>query len=460
MKTLREYILEAMKQEEFLQKIHDIYNDDYDEVFKVLSKHDPNTLKEKQEKLRGLFEKRGLSLNNRNELIIKNICRVFNKNTIDDFIKLCVEQEQNIKKFNIEGNEIEKVEIYELLNNNSENENLTKLIKSLIDIKDFKKPNNNSGIGKFELLFILLYGKPIDVNSKDSNLIGDLHLSNGVTVEIKAIDSNDEKSKAPLASNVGDKSIEELSKTFLKNIFEKEKDKKRIVNIFKDKKEQKNFDIIIKNFVQNNITNSRVRTSDQPRCLANETAYINIMTILNTFFNGKIKQSEEKDLCETIFKSYINVLLSQFISERDKKQKFNLEAETNKVFEYFVQKQQNPFYIADIDIDKYKDKEKNELSEIFKDKDKDKNKDKPKKFIYCKKLTQITGAIHLYGYALSKCFNHILICDESSLECICIKNVNKVETIENVLTHVIFLPADAVASSGRHNNISKIKKIL
>ena len=151
------------------------------------------------------------------------------------------------------------------------------------------------------------------------------------------------------------------------------------------------------------------------RCLGNESANLNIMSILNTFLSKKEKNLEE--LCETIFKRYINVLLSQY-SQND---------ETGDVFNTL--KGINPFFIKEND-----------------------------NFIYCKNLTQITGAIHLYGYALAQKFDHILICDESNAKCICIKNVNEVDTINDVLEYITFDPAEVNSdNSARKNNVSKIK---
>ena len=407
MKTLQEYIFEKMSQEEFLKKIHYIYNDDYEYAFNVLKNYDPNQQKV-ESKLEKLFENKGLSALD-NKSIIKNIRDNFDSDIINTFIELC--ENQNINMFNT-NEEPEILRNDNLLN--IKNEKLTKLIKYLINIKDFAKPNNTANIGKFELLFILLYGTPI--KSKDGNLTGDLHLSNGVTIEIKSINSQNIKSKTPLSSNIGEgelKSIKTLSEKFLRSIFTNEEDQDKIVEIFKsERKHFKEIKDFLKSENQTNKTHARSRKSIPERCLANESAYINIMTILNTFFYGK---EIPEDLCETLFRRYIEILLLQF-GQADEKD--NVFKELNKNY--------NPFYVKD-------------------------------NFIYCKKLTQITGAIHLYGYAKRDNFNHILIGDEASLKCICIKNVNTVEVIETVLKHIIFIAADAKDSTGRHNNVSKIK---
>jgi hypothetical protein len=255
------------------------------------------------------------------------------------------------------------------------------------------------------------------MNNTDGNLSGDLHLSNGEKIEIKAIASKEDK-KATLGANQG-VSITKLSETFLKNIssiFEKNDIDTTLEEIFTSTSEDRQHTDTIKSFCKGKDNKQSFKNPQANRCLGNESANINIMSILNTFLSkNNIKPS--KELCEKIFNCYINVLLSQY----DKGGK------TENVFD--VLQGFNPFFIKEND-----------------------------NFIYCKNLTQITGAIHLYGYALSNNFNHILICDQSTSEFICVKNVNNFKTIKTVLTKITFDPPEVnKEDSQRKNNVSKIK---
>lgn len=419
MKTLQEYILEAMSQEDFLKKIHDIYNDDYESAHNVLTNYNKliqsienygtnNQNTDDVLSLITLFDERGLPLNKRNKLIIKNVYKEFKIDTINDFVDYCTTQKPN----NIFKNEEEILRNKELFNFKDEkSKKLNDLVDYLIDIEYFSKSKNSAKSGKFELLFILMFGKAKDVNDKNEDSLGDLHLSNGEKIEIKAIRSEkNQTSKATLGANVGkNSSIKDLSETFLQSIFPDDKD--LIIKIFKGEIERQHTDRI-ESFCKEKANKQSFKKPQANRCLGNESANINIMSILNTFLSKKEK-NPTKELCEIIFKSYINVLLGQYGQE---------DIDDN-VFKNIT----NPFEIID-------------------------------NFIYCKKLTQITGAIHLYGYALAQDFNHILICDQSTSECICIKNVNKVGTIETVLKNITFDPAEVNSdNSARKNNVSKIK---
>ena len=425
MKSLKQYIFEKLSKEEFLDKIHNMYNDDYEAAYNLLTNYDkiirsindydlnqPNDVLT----LITLFKDRNLPLNVRNKSIIKNIYKEFNIDTINNFVNLCNDPTKDIFNIN-DGNEI--LRNNDLFKFEKGNEKLKDLIKYLIDIDYFSKPKNSASSGKFELLFILLFGKSKNGNGEDDIFSGDLHVGND-TIEIKSINTI-KKSAASLGSNVGKTSLEELSVIFLQSIFTNKNDKETIKKIFNGTEERGNFEAEIRSFFRKNGNKQSFKTPQPNRCLGNTSANINIMSILNTFFNGK---NISENLCKTIFECYIEVLLSQYGQEN----------KTNDVLKALTandnENNYNPFFIEN-------------------------------NFIYCKRLTQITGAIQLFGYALAQNFNHILICNESNSECICIKNVKKAEVIRTVLDNIIFDPAEINnEKGGRINNVSKIKDFI
>ena len=151
MKSLKQYIFEKMSKEEFLDKIHNMYNDDYDEVINKL---------------------------NNNLVDIKDLCKTYCENKkIDPKIWVELYEYSNIETlltylnenngildikndvFQDEQNKFEYKNIFELIENKLKNElkdkldiNENNLRQILENIANFKTNAGNTAKGKFEYL--------------------------------------------------------------------------------------------------------------------------------------------------------------------------------------------------------------------------------------------------------------------------------------------------------------------
>lgn len=421
MKTLQEYILEAMSQDVFLHNVKSMFgidNDgDYESAYKILQqnfspknineiidKYNSNSYKDKKpeeediiNRFLYLFDQNGYQIvnNQKNKRLVKFLIKQFGENLIDEFIK-------KSKLFNLNNNYfsdlIENATnifdfIYNKCNNNKilKEEDFKEFLKELFDIENIKrKGSDNANTGKGELLLQLFFGE----NGKDK-LKGDCYI-NKKQIEIKDIST-----KAALGSsniNMEDLSMSFLSKILNKNIFDNPKnDGKSIIDIYNE----------------NNIAYKK-NSPSYKRCLGDESANINICHILNTYNNKK--KSITKSICDNIFKIYIETLLSQYLS------KTNITAEL--INDIYVNLE-NPF--------------SNENNEIT-----------------CKNLTKISGIIHLIGYKISSEFDLIMFFKNDGN--FYIIEGDEIQKIIEAADKLIFVPAEGRANESKDRTaVSKVK---
>lgn len=382
MKTLQEYILEAMSKDVFLNNVKSMFgieNDDYEYAFNILKS--ANTKKgfldgvenyingEKEIKTPGyylamLFDLSGLDVKD-NEHIIKSI---INNNNVEEVNALITPLLIDVK--NDKTNKQKNEDIYKdngfnsiLIDDNNTQYNLIdflkdkkiekceNLVKYIFNIKNFKKSNNNSGIGKGELLLQLLFGL------KGENVSGDVFLPGPSTLEVKGKDGR-------LGSS--EKNSTKTTEVFIS----------KIENL-KDKGVE---EIIIENTPYNS-------------CFGGTETDKNSIKIFNEFWkNIKIKINENtviKNLQDDIFKCYIKTILEKY--KIDNSNKVNVDVIITAILNNLNSKK-NPFVIEG-------DKDDNYTLQIDKQK------------ITKTEFNQLTGFLYLYAYQQSTGFDYLIVFD-------------------------------------------------
>jgi hypothetical protein len=193
MKTLQEYILEAMSKDVFLDNVKSMFgikNDDYEFAYNILKSANStkglldgleNYIKgEKEIKTTGyylamLFDLSGLDVED-NKQIITSIIRNNNENELNAMVDALSDKMNDTKQQSLKfdftngtGN---------LLNDFCNN--FKDLAKYIFNIKDFKKSGNTAGIGPGELLLQLLIG------GNETHVSGDVGLPDGKILEVKS----------------------------------------------------------------------------------------------------------------------------------------------------------------------------------------------------------------------------------------------------------------------------------
>lgn len=405
MKTLQEYILEAiMSQEEFLNNVNDMFgfkkdnkdNNDYTFAYNILKSantkkgfldgveyytgKNTSNIKNTGYYLAMLFDLSGLDVKD-NEHIIKSI---INNNDVEELNSMIKPLLINLKngKTNIQKNE----DIYYkdngfdsiLHDDNNTQYNLIvflkdkkiekceNLIKYIFNIKNFKKPNNNSGIGKGELLLQLLFGV------KNENDAGDVFLPGPSTLEVKGKDGR-------LGSS--EKNSTKTTKDFISKI----ENLKDVENI--------------------SILDTRYNS-----CFGGTETDKNSVKIFNEFWeNIKIKINSNtniKNLQDDIFKCYIETILEKYkIDNSNKLNKVNVDNIVTIILNNLNSK--NPFIIEG-------GKDGNYTLQIDTQK------------ITNNEFKQLTGFLYLCAYQQSTGFNYLIVFDNDlNFKCLnCDKNRN------------------------------------
>jgi hypothetical protein len=407
MKTLQEYILEAMSQEEFLNNVNDMFgfkkdnkdNNDYTFAYNILKSantkkgfldgveyytgKNTSNIKNAGYYLAMLFDLSGLDVKD-NEHIIKSI---INNNDVEELNSMIKPLLINLKngKTNIQKNE----DIYYkdngfdsiLHDDNNTQYNLIvflkdkkiekceNLIKYIFNIKNFKKSNNNSGIGKGELLLQLLFGV------KNENGAGDVFLPGPSTLEVKGKDGR-------LGSS--EKNSTKTTKDFISKI----ENLKDVENI--------------------SILDTRYNS-----CFGGTETDKNSVKIFNEFWeNIKIKINSNtniKNLQDDIFKCYIETILEKYNkidNNSNKLNKVNVDDIVTIILNN-LKNRKNPFIIEG-------GKDGNYTLQIDTQK------------ITNNEFKQLTGFLYLCAYQQSTGFNYLIVFDNDlNFKCLnCHKNRN------------------------------------
>jgi hypothetical protein len=262
MKTLQEYILEAMSKDVFLDNVKSMFgiNDDYESAYNVLKSanstkglldgvenyiKNENEIKTSGYYLAMLFELSGLPVkeSTRNQHIIKSIIKDNNVEELNIMLSALIKKddEKNSLKMPEKGKltELEFCKDYENLAN------------YIYDIEYFEKTNNSSANGKGELLLSLLIG------GKNNNGSGDVKSDNNIKYEIKS--SNEDKQSGASLGNTF-KTVEKSTEEFISKLakmhnFEKIEDVKTILN-------EKNEFLLFKGNTHNGLNNLLIKTNN------------------------------------------------------------------------------------------------------------------------------------------------------------------------------------------------------
>jgi hypothetical protein len=443
MKTLQEYILEAMNQEQFLNNVRSMFrinkkNNDFTSPYDVLksanskkgllaglesyiNNHENKNPENKTSKIKNagyylamLFDLSGLPVSSNKKIItaIINDNNVKGLYTMINTLLSDTKNGENKKQKNQEIFNNFKTSCLDDKKNNQynlqklgflKNKELEDLLKYIYNIDFFKKLNNNSGNGKGELLLQLLFGV------KNENGAGDVFLPGPSTLEVKG--KNGKLGSSEINST-------ETTEHFINNLINKnngynielyDNDKNSLDN----DKNSLTADVIIKN---NGSCFGGTKTNKDTGIEGK-----NGVTIFNEFWE-KIKINVDKNTTEDdIFKCYIETILYKYYKPTNKP----TNEDTNKIFNKLTDNN-NPFKI-----------EGNTLN-IKENID----------------FTQLTGFLYLYAYQKSTGFNYLIVFDNNmNFKCLkCDKENGIIEKYVEVTKKFSFiLPGNKDDKSNRGN---------
>jgi hypothetical protein len=409
MKTLQEYILEAMNQEQFLNNVRSMFrinkkNNDFTSPYDVLksanskkgllaglesyiNNHKNKNPENKTSKIKNagyylamLFDLSGLPVSSNKKIITA----IINDNNVKELYTMI-----NTLLSDTKNGENEKQKNQEIFNNFKtsclddnkknpynlqklgflENKELEDLLKYIYNIDFFKKLNNNSGNGKGELLLQLLFGV------KNKNTAGDVVLPGSdkpLTLEVKG--KNGKLGSSEINST-------ETTEHFINNLINKNNGYN--IELYDNDKNLLTADVIIK---KHGSCFGGTKTNKDTGIEGK-----NGVTIFNEFWE-KIKINVDKNTTEDdIFKCYIETILYKYYKPTNE----DTNEDTNKIFNKLTNNN-NPFIIEGNTL-KIKD------GIVF---------------------TQLTGFLYLYAYQKSTGFNYLIVFDNNmNFKCLKCENI-------------------------------------
>jgi len=431
MKTLQEYILEAMSQEQFLNNVRSMFrinkkNNDFTSPYDVLksanskkgllaglesyiNNYKNKNTENKTSKIKNagyylsmLFNLSGLHVSS-NKKIITAIINDNNVKELYTMINTLLSDVKNGENEKQKNQEIFKVFKQDLDKDNQTNEtknllsfckDFEDLAKYIYNIDFFKKSNNNSGNGKGELLLQLLFGV------KNENTAGDVVLPGSdktLTLEVKG--KNGKLGSSEINST-------KTTEHFINNLINKNNGYN--IELYDNDKNSLTADVIIKN---NGLCFGGTKT-DKNTGVKGE----NGVTIFNKFWEKiKInvdKNTTEENLLKDIFKCYIKTILEKY-----KYTNFDKDVEE-------LLKLENPFKIKEGNTLKIED-------DTY--------------------FTQLTGFLYLYAYQQSTKFDYLIVFD-NNMNFKCLNCENILEKYDNIAEKFSFtLPGNKDDKYNRGN---------